>query len=117
MRAVDEELQRLRASDLSRADLVAVHMNRVILHLVFQDAAVLPLNHDGTPDAEIVKAARGAVAAIFSKVIEYLEREHPNEYPAPLSKNLTKCENLARNYKNAPSPKQGLLDLGEPSKA
>lgn len=111
MRAVDEELQKLRASSLLRADLVAIHMNRVILHLVFQDPAVRPLNHDGTSDAEIVKMARGAVAPIFAKVIEYLEREHPNEYPAPLSKNLTKCEKLALNYRSPSVPVQGTLDL------
>jgi hypothetical protein len=114
MRAVDEELQKLRTADLPRADLVAIHMNRVILHLVFQDPAVRPLNHDGAPDSEIIKAARGAVGPIFSRVIEYLEREHPNEYPAPLSKNLTKCERLALNYKNPPSPQQGSLDLPRP---
>jgi len=111
MRAVDEELQKLRAADLPRADLVAVHMNRVILHLVFQDPAVLPLNHDGMTDAEIVKSARGAVQPIFAKVTEYLEREHPNDYPAPLSKNLTKCERLAANYKNPATAqeRQGIL--------
>ena len=103
MRAVDEELQKLRTAGLPRADLVAVHLNRLILHLVFQDPAVRPLNHDGTADAEIVKAAREAVRPIFPKVIEYLEREHPNDYPAPLSKNITKCEKLAANY-NKPSP-------------
>jgi len=44
MRAIDEELQKLRTSELLRADLVAIHLNRLILHLVFQDPAVRPLN-------------------------------------------------------------------------
>jgi hypothetical protein len=112
MRAADEELQKLRAADLPRGDLVAVHLNRLILHLVFQDPAVRPLNHDGSLDAEIVKAARAAVRPIFEKVIEYLERVHPNDYPAPLSKNLTKCEQLATSYNKPalPAPeKQGSL--------
>jgi hypothetical protein len=103
MRAVDEELQKLRVSELPRAELVAVHMNRLILHLVFQDSSVRPLNHDGTKDAEIVNAARNAVISIFEKVIEYLEREHPNDYPAPLSKNISKCEKLALDYKKPAS--------------
>jgi hypothetical protein len=109
MRAVDEELHKLRSSDLPRADLVAVHMNRLILHLVFQDSAVRPLNHDAAADAEIVKAARGAVNPIFANVIKYLEREHPNDYPAPLSKNLTKCERLATDYNTPAPPAQGRL--------
>lgn len=112
MRAVDEELQKLRTGDLPRADLVAIHLNRLILHLVFQDPAVRPLNHDGTADTEIVRVARGAVQPIFAKVIGYLERVHPSDYPAPLSKNLTKCEELAANYDKParPTPKtQGSL--------
>jgi hypothetical protein len=114
MRAIDEELQKLRSSDLPRADLIAVHMNRIILHLVFRDPAVLPLNHDATPDAEIVNAARGAVGPIFSDVVAYMEREHQNEYPAPLSKNLSKCEKLAANYRTPSPPSQQLLDLQMP---
>jgi hypothetical protein len=115
MRAVDEELQKLRTENLPRADLVAVHMNRVILYLVFQDPAVRHLNHDNIVDADIVRAARGSVQPIFTKVIEYLEREHPNDYPAPLSKNLKKCEDLALNYKSPPPPDQGVLNLTNPS--
>jgi hypothetical protein len=121
MRAVDEELQKLRMTELPRAELVAVHMNRVILHLVFQDPSVRPFNHDGTPDTEIVIAARSAVLPIFKKVSEYLEREHPNDYPAPLSKNLSKCERLATDYKKPASakspspPEQGSLNFSTPN--
>jgi hypothetical protein len=115
MRAVDEELQKLRSSELPRADLIAVHMNRIILHLVFQDPKVRPLNHDGTTDAEIVAAARAAVSPIFSKVVAYMEREHQNEYPAPLSKNTGKCEKLVANYSGSTAPDgQTLLDLKIP---
>jgi hypothetical protein len=95
-------------------------MNRMILHLVFQDPAVRPRNHDNTQDAEIVKAARAVTVPIFTKVAEYLERIHPGEYPAPLSKNLSKCETLARNYNNPPSPgtsAQGSLLLSTPGQA
>jgi hypothetical protein len=121
MRAVDEELQKLRMTELPRAELVAVHMNRVILHLVFQDPSVRPFNHDGTPDTEIVIAARSAVLPIFKKVSEYLEREQPNDYPAPLSKNLSKCERLATDYKKPASakspspPEQGSLNFSTPN--
>ena len=40
MRSVDAELYRLRSSDLPRTDLVAVHLSRVILFMVFQDPAM-----------------------------------------------------------------------------
>jgi hypothetical protein len=76
---------------------------------VFLDPAVSALNHDGAKDPDIVRAARGAVEPIFQLVAEYVEREHGNEYPAALSKNLTKCENLALNYRNPTPPKQGNL--------
>ncbi len=35
LRAVDEELQRLRSSGIPRADMLAIHLNRLVLHLVF----------------------------------------------------------------------------------
>lgn len=112
MRAVDEELQKLRASDLPRADLIAVHMNRIILHIVFQDSAVKCLNHDGAQYADVVMATRNVVSPIFTKVVAYMEREHQSEYPAPLSKNLTKCEKLVANYEGVlVTPEQKSFDL------
>jgi hypothetical protein len=115
MRAIDEELQKLRSSDLPRADLIAVHMNRIILHLVYLQPEVRNLNHDGAPNSDIIAAARTVIPSVFKKVVNYMERMHQTEYPAPLSKNLSKCEKLVANYDNdSPVAEQSSLDLVMP---
>jgi hypothetical protein len=43
MRAVDQELQKLKNSADFSSDFIAVHFNRLILHLVFNDDALRAL--------------------------------------------------------------------------
>jgi hypothetical protein len=88
--------------------MVGIHMNRLILHLIFQEPDVRALRHDTAPEAELIEAARIAVAPIFASVADYLALEHLDEYLASLCKNLTKCEKLAASYR-LPSAKQGNL--------
>jgi hypothetical protein len=108
MRAVDDELQKLRGSEAPRADMVGVHMNRLILHLVFKQPGVREFRREDLTDSEVVNSARTAVVPIFGQVARYLELEHPGEYYASLCKNLSKCEKLAESY-TTPSPVQGSL--------
>jgi hypothetical protein len=103
MRAVDDELQRLKSSGLPRAEAVSAHMNRVILHLVHRDQKVLERIHAQASDKEIVDAAREAVDPIYRKVSAYLEQYHANDYLAVFCKNNAKCEDVA-----------GFVERGEP---
>ena len=59
---------------------------------------------------------RDVVGTTFQQVAEYLDREHQNEYPAALSKNLRKCERLVENFLSSPPTKQGFLNLHEASR-
>jgi hypothetical protein len=52
--------------------MVGIHMNRLILHLIFQEPDVRALRHDTAPEAELIEAARRAVAPIFASVADYL---------------------------------------------
>ena len=108
MRAVDEELQKLRGSDVPRADMVGIHMNRLILHLVFQQPGVREFRKGNLSEETIIRASRLATSLIFKRVATYLDVEHQGEYFASLCKNLSKCEALAQGYKT-PSAKQGNL--------
>jgi hypothetical protein len=114
MRAVDDELQQLRKSDIPRADLVAVHLNRVILHLVFADPQVRKLRGAGNSDDALKQEARAVARRIFPRVSEYLERHHESDYLAPLSKNRSKCEALVRHLVRAqvaaPDPSAATFD-------
>jgi hypothetical protein len=96
MRAVDNEIHDLRGTAIPRADLIGVHLNRVILYLVFQDSKVRQLRHDSADEAALIEAAREATKRIFVSVAEYVQREHEGDYLAGLCKNFTKCENLSK---------------------
>ena len=96
-RAVDEELQKLKDGSVFNADLIAIHLNRLILHLVFQDSTLVPLRHDGAEEVACIEAARAATKAVFVRVAEYIQRVHPDNYMASLCKNLTKCEALVKS--------------------
>ena len=108
MRAVDEELQKLRSSPAPRADMVGIHLNRIILHLVFQNEEVKKLRHDKADQSALIAAARGATQSIFAPVANYLQDNHEYDYLAVLCKNNAKCEDLVQQLKG-PGPKQGTL--------
>lgn len=95
MRAVDDELQRLKSSGVIRAEAVSAHMNRVILHLVHRDPKVLERIQAQGTDKEVVEAARAVVEPIYRKVSAYLEQYHANDYLAVFCKNIAKCEDVA----------------------
>jgi hypothetical protein len=98
MRAVDDESRRLRWSEIPKADMIGVHLNRLILHLVFSDAGVRALRHEGADLALLLTAAREATGKIFLWISEYIAARHDGEYLASFCKNLGKCEALANAH-------------------
>jgi hypothetical protein len=98
MRTVDEELHVLKGAVTPRASLVAIHLNRVILHFVFRDPEVRRCFGSDKTDDDIAAAARKATPPTFQKVSAYLEANHPNDYLAQFAKNTPKCEELAGSY-------------------
>ena len=107
MRTVDEELQVLRNSAAVRAYLIATHMNRIILHLVFQDPEVRRGLAPDMAEDVMVQTVRQATRPIFDKVSTYLEANHSGDYLAGLCKNTGKCETLAANYERPADPAPG----------
>lgn len=99
MRAVDQALQECRNSESPRADLVAVHLNRLILHLVFQNDEVRALRHDYSKEAVCLTKARDKTKEIFSEVATFVQTHHAEEYLASFSKNHSKCEDLVKNLR------------------
>jgi hypothetical protein len=94
MRRVDNALSELGKAAEGRKRGVAIHGNRLILHLVFKS---LPM--DGVDDPSFdwssqLDEAEILVPSILDKVVEVCERDYPG-YPASLFKNATKCAGLA----------------------
>ncbi len=96
MRQVDDELQPLRTADVPRADMICVHLNRVILYLVFQDQAVVISRNKGDLPG-LLQNVKNSVATNFKKISEYVQKNHEYEYLASLCKNLGKCEKMVQD--------------------
>jgi hypothetical protein len=108
-RVVDQELQNLRKSEAPRAELIAVHLKFVILHLVFQDPALKALRHSDGKDAECLVRAKQVTTSVFGEVTSFMQKHHADEYPAAFSKSYSRCEQLVGNLRRAPD--KGQIDL------
>lgn len=88
MRAVESELQK------HHGELVATHMNRVILHIVFKFDGIAPFYKDQSTTDDLVAAAKKATIDIYPKIVAYINEHHPKEYLGNFCKNAVKCKQL-----------------------
>ncbi len=95
MRIVDSTLKEVSVETSGRERLIAVHGNRLVLHLVFRHLARDKFdepNFDMRPvKDEAVELTRKVLAAL----IEGVELKYANAYPNSLFKNATKCKDVA----------------------
>jgi len=95
MRTVDEELHRLRkAASSNRIDMVCIHLNRLILHLVFQDPSVSKVDNENSDLETLISSVRSSVPPVFEAVASCVAEKFPNDYLAHLCKNQAKCEDI-----------------------
>lgn len=95
MRGVDEEIQKMRKTAASRADMIGIHLNRAILNLVFQHQSIKNWRAPNLSDQECVAIAAGLVPHIFKGVADYIEEHHSSDYLALFCKNSAKCNRVA----------------------
>lgn len=112
MRAVEDELHRLKSSAAVKAEGVSSHMNRLILHIIHRDPRMRAAYADPASNGALVQTAREAVEPVYMRVAEYLEQHHPNDYLAVFCKNVGKCEDLVASFER-PAPAPGSLHQGE----
>jgi hypothetical protein len=87
LREVSNELEAIDKRDLARGELVAIHGNRFLLHLVFKDTAVRKYAHQGLPIEPILEASRVATRRTLSELAAVIEEKHADSYLANLFKN------------------------------
>ena len=97
LRAVDDELQK------HKANLAAVHLNRVFLHIVFRDPRVREFRRDDFSESDLISWARTVIREIFPKCVQYIEQNHSKDYLGSFSKNAMKCKALATAVSTANS--------------
>ncbi len=93
MRIVDSTVDSRSSSVTPKAELVASHLQRIVLHLVYQDPSLAGWD-TATDSNAILSQAATAAERLFESVRVDVIRNHPNEYLASLSKNAAKCERL-----------------------
>jgi AIPR protein len=102
MRVVEDELQTLKRAKLPRADMVATHLHRIILHLVFREPELRGFRDEAKSLDTLIPDAKAATHRVFPCVTSYIETYHPGEYLASLCKNGSKCSELADRIYEAP---------------
>jgi hypothetical protein len=95
MREVDRALRAEVDSREGRARGVAVHGNRLVLHLVFRGLPVGDFASTDLDFEELKRGLQGATTDTLDKVTELVELHYPNNYVASLFKNATRCRYIA----------------------
>ena len=97
MRIVDSVLKNASSERSGRERLVAVHGNRLVLHLVFRH---LTRDKSDEPKYDMQPVKDEAVELthkVLAALIEGVDLKYANAYPNSLFKNATKCTDVA-NY-------------------
>lgn len=106
LRIVDRRLKELAKQDRPRADLIAIHGNRLVLHRVFRHSEVRGFKASSA-DLHAIKAVAGTAAdSVFARTADYLEGQYPNAYLASFFKNLNRCKELNDHLASAASTQQ-----------
>ncbi len=108
-RAVARALEGADYSQIERGDQIAVHGNRFILHLVFQDHAMRRYKERTLSEVELTENATAAADRAFRKVAQAVKEKYAGEYLQPLFKNIEKCKGL---FHRAPQPQEDDLFKG-----
>jgi hypothetical protein len=112
MRVIDRILRAEQELRTGREQLVTIHGNRFISHLVFQ-----ALRNEASPTEATI---RTETVAILGRVTDCVLSEFSGAYPASLFKNLSKCRDLAALAGNDPGSPQtavessGFIPVGPP---
>lgn len=104
LRIVDGALKEYQSSAVGKTKLIAIHFNRLILHLTFREIGPL----DG-PDEQWpgVRAGVGAIANEFVlKITNAIESLYPVAYIGSLFKNATKSKQIAAAAMESPNELQ-----------
>jgi hypothetical protein len=94
LRTVTGELDEIDKKDVPRGELVAVHGNRFILHMVFQDSDVRRYREPSLAEATIIEASRKATRRIFHDLSRVVESQYQSAYLANIFKNAQKYKEL-----------------------
>lgn len=116
MRSVDEALLVLRTDPSRNAGLACIHLNRVILHLVFRELLHAEIDFQRCEQDALIEHAKSLTHQVFKSVMAVLNERYAHEYLGTFSKNLSKCQELVQLTRPpvAATNPSGMLPFFEP---
>lgn len=108
MRAIDQRLSVLATGNVPRAEMLAAHGNRFILHRVLNAWLESQIKNPNTAISSIASAASSATDSVFKAVSDYLEENEPKAYLQPFFKTRERCAKLAKGISR---PKTHVVDV------
>lgn len=101
LRVVDTELKSEQQQRSGKEQLIAIHGNRFVLHLVFQKLQRGAVDNGATfSESRVREFTNEMLVCTISDVLG----RYPTAYPANLFKNVSKCRDLASGILELPSP-------------
>lgn len=94
LRIVETELKSEQQKRSGKEQLIAIHGNRFVQHLVFQQLQRDSANNSGMAETEA--RIRAVTGEMLGSTIRNVLDHYPTAYPASLFKNASKCRDLAR---------------------
>lgn len=93
LRIVDSTLKEIQGETDGRERLIAIHGNRLILHLVFKSLGEKAIDDEGS-DIDFPIRVPQITRSVFSKLLAEIEKNYSTSYPASLFKNINKCKEI-----------------------
>lgn len=101
LRVVDTELKSEQQQRSGKEQLIAIHGNRFVLHLVFQKLQHEAVDNGATfGESRVREFTNEMLVCTISDVLG----RYPTAYPANLFKNVSKCRDLASGILEPPTP-------------
>jgi hypothetical protein len=94
LRAIEEQLATIRKATASREQLLAIHGNRFIAHVVFQRLQQDIRKTSASLPPELLDLTRKSAEKVYADALRELNRMYPDAYLASLFKNLSRCKEL-----------------------
>ncbi len=103
LRQVDSALRREQAEREGKEQLISIHGNRFVLHIIFQRLAAEGVT-EAPEDEERRAQVKDLVASSLAMTITMVIQKFPTAYPANLFKNASKCRDLKAFIMEALAP-------------
>lgn len=101
LRVVEAELKAQQQQRTGKEQLIAIHGNRFVLHLVFQQLSrdLVDNPTSAVSDTRLREVTTDMLAETICTVLD----QYPTAYPANLFKNALRCRDLAKRIQDAPA--------------